>query len=120
MTSLYQKLGEETAISQVVGDFYDRLLADESLAPFFKDVDMPALRRHQAAFLSAATGGPKPYTGPDLVAAHAGRGIEDGDFDRVVGHLVAALTDAGAAPDTVDEVVAALAPLRGTIVAPAG
>jgi hemoglobin len=120
VTSLYEKLGEDAAIAKVVDDFYERILADERLAPFFDGTDMPALRRHQVAFLSAATGGPKPYTGPDLAAAHAGRGIEDEHFDRVVGHLVAALTSVGVAPDVVDEAVTALAPLRGTIVGAAG
>jgi len=116
VTSLYEKLGEEVAIAKVVDDFYERVLADESLAPFFDGVDMPSLRRHQVAFLGAATGGPKAYTGPDLAAAHAGRAIKDEHFDRVVGHLVAALTSVGVAPDVVDEAVTALAPLRGTIV----
>jgi hemoglobin len=116
VTTLYEKLGEEAAISKVVDGFYERVLADENLAPFFDGIDMPSLRRHQAAFLSAATGGPNPYTGKDLAKAHAGRGITDEHFDRVVGHLVAALTDAGVMPDVVDETVAALAPLRGTVV----
>jgi hemoglobin len=116
VTSLYEKLGEEAAISKVVAGFYERVLADESLAPFFDGIDMAALRRHQAAFLSAATGGPKAYTGPDLASAHAGRGIKDEHFDGVVGHLVAELTDLGVMPDVIDETVAALAPLRGTVV----
>jgi hemoglobin len=77
---------------------------------------MPALRRHQVAFLSAATGGPQPYVGPDLAAAHAGRGIKDEHFDRVVEHLVATLTDAGVTSVVVDETVTALAPLRSSIV----
>ena len=120
MTSLYGKLGEEVAIAKVVDGFYERVLADGSLAPFFDGVDMPALRRHQAAFLSAATGGPQPYTGPDLAAAHAGRGIRDEHFGRVVEHLVATLANVGVAPDVIDETVTALAPLRGSIVDAAG
>src|SRR5215470_8514444 len=98
VTSLYEKLGEEAAIAKVVDGFYERVLADGSLAPFFDGVDMPALRRHQAAFLGAATGGPQPYTGPDLAAAHAGRGITDEHFDRVAEHLAAALANAGVTP----------------------
>jgi hemoglobin len=116
LTSLYEKLGEETSISAVVGDFYERVLADETLAPFFEGVDMSSLRRHQASFLSAATGGPKAYTGPDLAEAHANRGIGDGNFDRVVEHLIGALSKAGVAETTIDETVAALSPLRGVIV----
>ena len=116
VTTLYEKLGAETAIATVVGDFYDRVLSDESLAPFFEGVEMSALRRHQVAFLSAATGGPMAYTGPDLAGAHAHRGIGDEHFNRVVEHLVGALSKAGVSETTIDEAVAALAPLRGTVV----
>jgi hypothetical protein len=44
--TLYQQLGSEPAVEAVVDEFYDRVLADESLAPLFKDVPMAQLRAH--------------------------------------------------------------------------
>jgi hemoglobin len=116
MTTLYETLGKETSIAAVVAAFYERVLADPRLAPFFATTDMTALRAHQAAFLVAATGGPKVYDGRDLMLAHAGLGITDADFDSVAGHLVATLTDAGVDADTVGAVAAAVLPLRSSIV----
>lgn len=114
--SLYQRLGAENAIRAAVDDFYRRVLADPLLTDYFTSVDMAALRRHQVAMLSQATGGPKEYSGAEMGAAHAGLAVTDDAFTAVVGHLVATLEDLGVQQAEVDEVVAALAPLRPAIV----
>jgi hemoglobin len=114
--SVYEKLGAELGISQAVDDFYDRVLGDPLLAPFFADADLVALRHHQVLMLSAATGGPVTYTGLDMAAAHAGRGIMEQHFDRVVEHLVATLSALGVDEETIGQVGAALTPLRPAIV----
>jgi hemoglobin len=116
MTTLYETLGKETSIAAVVNDFYERILADPKLAPYFADTDMSRLRAHQAAFIVAATGGPKAYTGRDMSAAHAGLNITDAAFDAVAGHLVAALTAAGVGEEAVTAVASAILPLRPSIV----
>jgi len=114
--SLYERLGQEVGIRTAVDDFYARLIADPQVAPFFEGIDLPRLRRHQTALLSQVTGGPVEYSGRDLAAGHAGLGITDADFDRVVGHLVATLTDLGVAEDDIGAVGAALTAHRGEIV----
>jgi hemoglobin len=114
--SLYERLGQEVGIRTAVDDFYARLVADPQVAPFFEGIDLPRLRRHQTALLSQVTGGPVEYSGRDLAAGHAGLGITDPDFDRVVGHLVATLTDLGVAEDDIGAVGAALGAHRGEIV----
>lgn len=114
--TLFETLGAELGIRTVVDDFYDRVVADPSLAHYFTSVDMSALRRHQVDFLSAATGGPKQYDGHDLAQAHAPLGVTDSAFNAVVGHLIASLEACDVAPDTISTVVSALAPLRSDIV----
>lgn len=114
--TVYEVLGAEVGIRKAVDEFYDRVLADPELSGYFAGVEMSRLRRHQVAMLSAATGGPLEYTGRDMFAAHAGRGITDDAFGRVVGHLVATLESFGADAGTVQHVVNALAPLQPSIV----
>ena len=114
--SLYQRLGQEVGIRTAVDDFYARLVADPQVAPFFEGIDLARLRRHQTALLSQVTGGPVEYSGRELAAGHAGLGITDADFDRVVGHLVATLTDLGVSEDDIGAVGAALGAHRGEIV----
>jgi hemoglobin len=115
-STIYERLGAEGGIRQAVDDFYDRVVGDVDLAPYFEGIDMKTLRRHQVEMLSAATGGPNQYTGRDMATAHAGLGITDEHFDRVVGHLVATLQGFGVDDPTIGQVGAALTPLRADIV----
>lgn len=114
--TLYERLGADNAIRAAVDEFYVRVVADPLLAEYFASTDMTLLRRHQVAMLSQATGGPREYSGADMSKAHAGLAITDEAFTAVVGHLVATLQDLGVQQQEVDEVVAALAPLRSVIV----
>jgi len=114
--TLYETLGAETGIRTAVDQFYDRVVADPRLAGYFVGVDMVGLRRHQVGMLSAATGGPKDYTGAEMAVAHAGRDIDNDAFDRVVGHLRDTLVSLGVQEQTITTVLGALSPLRSDIV----
>jgi hypothetical protein len=60
--SLYERLGGEAAIKEIVWLFYQRVVADPQLVGYFSGVDMMRQRRHMATFLSGALGGPRTYT----------------------------------------------------------
>src|SRR5436190_843856 len=68
--SLYQKLGGKAAIDAAVEAFYVKVLADDRVNGFFADINMTRQRKKQKEFLSAALGGPVPWTGWDLRTAH--------------------------------------------------
>jgi hemoglobin len=88
--TLYERLGGEAAITATVGMFYERLMADPSIAPYFADLDMDKQINKQIAFMTMAFGGPHNYTGHDLRTAHArlvSRGLGDDHFAAVAGHL---------------------------------
>ena len=92
--SLYERLGGEAAITATVGMFYERIMSDRSLAPFFADLDMDRQIDKQIAFMTMAFGGPHGYTGRDLRTAHARlvqNGLNGTHFDAVAGHLQATL-----------------------------
>jgi hemoglobin len=113
--SLYERIGGAPGVAAVVHRFYDAVLEDADLAPYFDGVDMDRLRVHQQAFVGAALGGPQTYDGK-LSRAHAGLGVTDMAFDRVVGHLLVALDEGGIGTDVAASIVERLAPLRGEIV----
>lgn len=71
MTTLYEKLGGEPAISSVVDKFYEYMLSDQITAPFFANTDMSKQRASQKAFITMVTGGPNNYHGADMKKAHA-------------------------------------------------
>lgn len=68
--TLYERLGGRAGIRAVVDEFYDRLLSDEELGPFFEDTDMETLRRTQTEFLCEAAGGPETYEAEPVRDAH--------------------------------------------------
>ena len=68
--TLYDHLGGHDGIRAVVDDFYDRLVADEEIGPFFEGSDMELLRRTQTDFLCEAAGGPETYDAAPIREAH--------------------------------------------------
>jgi hemoglobin len=112
----YDAIGGGSAVSAVVNDFYDRVLGDPQLAPYFEGVDLARVKRHQVLMVSQVLGGPDPYTGRPLSEAHAGLGIDHDDFTVVVGHLAAAMKDAGVPDDIIGRAGAAVVATESDIV----
>lgn len=115
MTNIYESIGGAEALESVVGDFYDRVLADGELAGFFTGTNMARLKGKQVEFFAAALGGPEPYSGAPMRQVHQGRGITMHHFALVAGHLADSLSAAGVADDTVAQIVGAIAPLAEDI-----
>ena len=89
--TLFERVGGKQAIAELIDDFYDRVVADPELKPFFKNVSMDKLRRMESEFFSAALDGPIIYTGRPLRYVHHGRGITKHHFSLYVGHLITIL-----------------------------
>jgi hemoglobin len=114
--SIYDEIGGRDGVAVAVDTFYEHVMADDMLAPYFAETDMARQKRHLRTFLAAAVGGPERYEGRDMGAAHAGLAITEDAFDRVVGHLVATLDGLGVAAPTIGAIGEILAPLRARIV----
>jgi hemoglobin len=112
----YDAIGGGPAVSAVVNDFYERVLGDPQLAPYFEGVDMPRLKRHQVLLVTQVLGGPKNYDGRSLEEAHEGLGIDHDDFAAVAGHLTGAMRDAGVPDDIVMRAIAVVAASEPDIV----
>jgi hemoglobin len=104
--TLFERVGGEQAISDLIHDFYDRVLADLELKPFFKDVSVDKLRRMQREFFSAALDGPISYTGRPLSHVHHGRGITKHHLALYIGHLIDTLQGHGINDQDVQEIIA--------------
>lgn len=115
---LYEKVGGSRTIKLLVDRFYERVLADPSLAPFFPDTDMKALRTKQMMFIAMLLGQPGPSGVRDLANAHAAtraRGLNDGHFDAIVEHFRRALGDVGAEEQYSREIIARLERTRDAV-----
>jgi hemoglobin len=115
--TLYDEVGGKPAVSAIVEDFYDRILADPNLTHFFEGRDMNKLKRHQRALVTVALGGTsEAYTGQMMAPAHRGLNIDDDSFDRVLDHFANALLAREVRPVTVEKAVAILEALRTDVV----
>lgn len=104
--SLYQKLGGKPAIDAAVEAFYVKMLADNRVKDIFADINMEKQRRKQKAFLSAAFGGPIPWTGKDLRTAHEGLGLNETHFTATAENLQKSLEELKVPKDLIDQVMA--------------
>lgn len=88
------------AIRTAVDQFYSAVCADPVLSPYFHGVEMDQLKRHQALFLGQLWGGPVHFDAQRLGVAHRHLNVSSAAYWRVVGHLMAVLTNL-AVPDWV-------------------
>lgn len=93
--TLYERIGGEEAVTSLLTAFYDRVLADPELSPFFTEVPVEKLRIMQREFFSAALDGPIGYRGRGLREIHAGLGIRPKHVRRFLEHLLETLEGQG-------------------------
>jgi hemoglobin len=126
--TLYDRLGGEAAIASVVDTLVALASADTELNFTRQGTaneweatpeNVAIFKTHMVQFVGQATGGPQVYEGRDMATAHAGMQITGEEFDRLAGHLEAAL-DAHDVPEAEkQELFAIVETTRSAIVAPA-
>jgi len=109
--SLFDRLGREAGISNIVADFTPRALQDPRVNWDRKGVkqggfsvhagkpvtwdaspqNVQLLQNHLVQFLVLATGGPAHYEGKEIKTSHANMHISNPEFDAVLGDLKASL-----------------------------
>ena len=114
--TLYEQLGGAAAIAATVDQFYERVLADTALQPFFATTNMRWLRKRNTQFFTQALGGPAEYAGKGMKDAHARLPIRMEHFNLVAGHLTDTLEALGVPQTLISRVIAAVAPLSEQIV----
>ncbi|MDJ0668468.1 MAG: group 1 truncated hemoglobin [Desulfobacterales bacterium] len=103
--TLFERVGGEQTISDLIHEFYNRVIADPELKPFFENASMGKLRRMQREFFSAALDGPITYSGRPLSHVHHARGITKHHFALYVGHLIDTLQSQGINDQDTQEII---------------
>jgi hemoglobin len=114
--TLFEQLGGEEAVGAVVDLFYDKVLSDADLQPYFTGVDLDRLKQHQRRFIGQALGATRPYSGRSMRKAHEHLAVTEDAFGRVVTHLAGALAEAGVDEETIGTIAQRLLPLKQEIV----
>lgn len=114
--SLYERLGGKPAIQAVVDDFIGNVAADARINSFFAHTDIPRLNNMLVSQICEATGGPCKYAGRSMKVAHAGMGVTDAHFNALVEDLVKTLDKLNVPAKEKNELLTALASMKGDIV----
>jgi hemoglobin len=114
--SLYERLGGKPAIQAVVDDFIGNVAGDSRINSFFAHTDIPRLNTMLVNQICEATGGPCKYEGRSMKAAHAGMGVGDAQFNALVEDLVKSLDKFNVPAKEKNELLTALASMKGDIV----
>lgn len=114
--SLYDRLGGKPAIQAVVDDFIGNVAADTRINGFFANTNIPRLNSMLVNQICEATGGPCKYTGRDMKSAHTGMGVTEAHFNALVEDLVKSLNKFNVPEKEKNELLTALASMKGDIV----
>ena len=115
-TMLYERLGGRDAIHGVVADVVQRHLVNEQIKNIMVGVDTAKLVEQVTDFLSEASGGDVPYTGSDMVTAHAHLALTNADFLAAGNDVQAAMVAGGVGQNEIQEVMCMFVSLRGEVV----
>ncbi len=114
--TLYEKYGGFSKISKIVISFYETLLDNDEVGPFFDHVDMTKMVDHQTKFIASLLGGPASYTDNQLRQLHSHLEITNAHFDELETVLQDALQKHNVATEDIAAVVAEFAKRRPLIV----
>ena len=107
-SSIFERYGGFGAVSRIVITFYDRLLDDDDVGPYFDGVDMQNLIDHQTKFVATLLGGPASYSDEHLAKVHAKHHISIKDFHRTATILADVLDEFGMASEDIEMVMASI------------
>ncbi len=103
--TIFDRYGGFATVRKIVSTFYEYVLEDDTVAPYFEGIDMRRQIDHQSKFISAVMGGPGSYTDDHLQRVHARLGIDRKAFEVIASLLKEAMEDHDMAATDVDSVM---------------
>lgn len=113
--TLFEDLGGEPALRQIIDDMLDLAMADPQMAPIFADTDMTRLKAMLYIHTCEMVDGPCHYDGQDMRRSHDGLGIRTLHFNRLVENMQASMDDQKIPFRTQNRLLARLAPFHDDV-----
>jgi hemoglobin len=115
--TLFDKYGGVPVVTEIVRDFYKRVMRRPNLRRYFVNVPLENVIHHQIAFVSMVLGKtPHDYSGRSMREAHRGIGVTSASFELAAQLLSDTLVSAEVEPADIDAIMAKVASLRADIV----
>ncbi|WP_017932205.1 group I truncated hemoglobin [Robiginitomaculum antarcticum] len=117
-TTLYDRLGGEAGVSQIVKGTLVYTLADPRIAQTFENSNVDRVERLLIQQICELTGGPCTYSGQTMVNTHRGLDLNSMHFNALVENMQLAMDDSGVPYRAQNQLLAILAPMHRDIVMP--
>jgi len=91
--SIYDQLGGFTTVRKVVIEFYNRVLDEDELNPYFSKINMERQIDHQTKFISMILGGPASFSDKHLKNVHKKLNITNDHFELIKELIIETLED---------------------------
>ncbi|GHC11310.1 group I truncated hemoglobin [Thermomonas carbonis] len=114
----YDQLGGASGIEGIVDALLEKIVEDERINFQFADADIVRLRSMLIEQFCAESDGPCTYSGLSMQESHAGRNIDDAQFNALVEDLIEVMTVRKVPVGTQNRLLKRLAPMHGDIVEP--
>ena len=114
----YEQLGGAAGVEAIVDGLLETIVDDDRINAQFANTDILRLRSKLIEQICAQSDGPCTYTGLTMEETHAGRHIDDAQFNALVEDLIAAMTARGVPVAAQNRLLRRLAPMHGDIVTP--
>lgn len=103
--TLLDKIGGKSRLSEIVNHWYDRILKDTELSPFFEKTDINWLKQKIVRFLEVLLIEGAYKMDGQIHKAHAHLGIQISHFNAFIGHLDMALDASSIDSDIVEDII---------------
>lgn len=115
-SSIYQQLGGQSKVEEVVDNLITEIEFDPVMYGFFKDSSIPRFRKKIGEHICMLTGGPCEYTGDKMDQVHAGMNISESEFNHGVDLFIIAMTKAGIPHTVQNKILAVIVPTRDEMI----
>jgi len=118
--TLWERLGNAGGVQKIAHTILQNSIEDPKLRPKLvradKKLDAKAFEQSLVEYISSVTGGPLPYNGKNMKAAHAGMKITDDEFNAMAAIVEGALKSNIVDPADIKEFMTLLETTRKDIV----
>lgn len=117
-TTPYAQMGGAPGIEGIVDDLLVKIVDDDRINFQFAETDLARFREKLIEQLCVEAGGPCTYTGLSMQESHAGRKIDDVQFNALVEDLIDVMEARKVPIPAQNRLLRKLAPMHRDIVAP--
>ncbi len=90
-STLYQRLGGQVGVHDIVTDFLINVADDPRIVGYFAHTNIDHLAASLEQYICELSDGPCTYEGPSMARAHQHMGLTDASFNALVDNLQRAL-----------------------------